>query len=151
MGPYFLLHVRAAPAGVAASFHRPDRHRDDRLLGLPIGIPCCGLSPLVLATGRLVAATVLLSPLLAGVEAQPIRWALAPVMALLVLGVLGTGLAYVINFALITSEGATGASVVTYLVPVTAAILGVAILGEPWTWLSVVGLVAILTGVSMAR
>jgi drug/metabolite transporter (DMT)-like permease len=61
------------------------------------------------------------------------------------------GFAYVINFVLIASEGATGASVVTYLVPVTAALLGVAILGEPWTWRSVAGLIAILVGVFMAR
>jgi drug/metabolite transporter (DMT)-like permease len=40
--------------------------------------------------------------------------------------------------------------VVTYLVPVIAALLEVAILGEPWTWLStaIAGLRAILTGVS---
>jgi drug/metabolite transporter (DMT)-like permease len=41
--------------------------------------------------------------------------------------------------------------VVTYLASVTAALLGVAILGEPLTWLSIAGLIAILTGVFMAH
>lgn len=110
-----------------------------------------GLSPLVLAAGQLVASTVLLTIPLAIGGGQTIRWSVVSVTALLVLGVLGTGLAYVINFALITSEGATGASVVTYLVPVTAALLGVVVLGEPWAWFSVAGLIAILVGVHMAR
>jgi drug/metabolite transporter (DMT)-like permease len=110
-----------------------------------------GLSPLVLAAGQLVASTAILAIPLPIAGDQPIRWSFVPVMALLILGILGTGLAYVINFALIASEGATGASVVTYLVPVTAALLGVAVLDEPWTWLSIAGLIAILTGVFMAR
>jgi len=110
-----------------------------------------GLSPLVLAAGQLAASTVILAIPLAIAGDQSIHLTVVPVMALLILGVLGTGLAYVINFALIASEGATGASVVTYLVPVTAALLGVAILGEPWTLLSAAGLVAILAGVYMAR
>lgn len=106
-----------------------------------------GLSPLVLAAGQLVAATALLAIPIPLAGLQPITWSLAPAVALLILGVLGTGIAYVINFALISSEGATGAAVVTYLVPVTAATLGVLILSEPWPWLSFVGLAAILGGV----
>ncbi len=51
--------------------------------------------------------------------------------ALLILGVLGTGFADVINFALIATEGVTGASVVTHLVLVTSALLGTVILAEP--------------------
>jgi len=61
---------------------------------------------------------------------QSIRWSVKPAIALVILGVVGTGLAYVINFALIASEGA---SVATYLVPVTAALLGVAVVGEQCT------------------
>jgi drug/metabolite transporter (DMT)-like permease len=86
------------------------------------------LSPLVLAAGQLAVSTALMTVLLAIAGNQPISWSPVPVIALLILGVLGTGLAYVINFLLIASEGAIGASVVTYLVPITAAVLGVAIL-----------------------
>jgi len=38
---------------------------------------------------------------------------------------------YVINYALITTEGPTAASVVTYLVPAVSVALGVTFLGEP--------------------
>lgn len=44
--------------------------------------------------------------------------------ALFILGLFGTGLAYVINYALIRSEGARGTSVVTYLVLAFAAVAG---------------------------
>ena len=40
------------------------------------------------------------------------------VAAIAVLGIVGTGFAYVLNYQIITSEGATVASTVTYLRPV---------------------------------
>jgi hypothetical protein len=50
------------------------------------------------------------------------------VASVIVLGVLGTGIAYVLNYRLIADEGATAASTVTYLIPIVAVILGVLIL-----------------------
>ena len=55
------------------------------------------------------------------------------VAALAVLGIVGTGFAYVLNYQIITSEGATVASTVTYLLPVVAIVLGVLVLGESVT------------------
>ena len=43
------------------------------------------------------------------------------VAAIAVLGIIGTGFAYVLNYQIITSEGATVASTVTYLLPVVGA------------------------------
>jgi len=110
-----------------------------------------GYSPLVLAFGQLCAATVLLALTL------PIAGGTAPrltgtvVLSVLVLGVLGTGVAYVINYALIANEGPTAASVVTYLVPAVAVALGVAFLGEPFGPNLLTGAVLILVGVAFVR
>lgn len=72
-------------------------------------------------------------------------------LAILVLGVLGTGLAYVINYALIATEGPTAASVVTYLVPAVAVGLGVTFLGEPIGPNLLTGAALILLGVALVR
>jgi len=52
------------------------------------------------------------------------------VAAVAILGIIGTGIAYVLNYQIITSEGATIASTVTYFLPVVAIVLGVLVLGE---------------------
>lgn len=68
----------------------------------------------------------------------------------LALAALGTGAAYVINYALIRTEGAAGASVVTYLVPVTSIALGAALLAEQLTLNMLAGALGILVGVAIA-
>ncbi len=62
----------------------------------------------------------------------------------MVLGVLGTGIAYVLNYQIITSEGATIASTVTYLLPVVAIVLGVLVLGESVTIAALAGIALVL-------
>ena len=71
--------------------------------------------------------------------------------AVLILGVICTGIALIINFQLIATEGATAASVVTYLVPVVALLLGVLALDEPATHALPLGGALILAGVALAR
>ncbi len=69
-------------------------------------------------------------------------------VSLLALGVLGTGLAYLLYFRLIRNVGATRATLVTYLLPCTAVLWGALLLHEhpgPNTFL---GLVLVLTGIS---
>jgi len=68
-----------------------------------------------------------------------------------ILGVLGTGVAYVLNYQIITSEGATIASTVTYLLPVVAIVLGVLVLGETVTAMALAGVVLVLAGVALTR
>ncbi|MGO9220867.1 MAG: EamA family transporter [Streptosporangiaceae bacterium] len=69
----------------------------------------------------------------------------------MVLGVLGTGIAYVLNYQIITSEGATIASTVTYLLPVVAIVLGVLVLGESVTIAVLAGIALVLAGVALMR
>jgi drug/metabolite transporter (DMT)-like permease len=68
-----------------------------------------------------------------------------------VLGIIGTGIAYVLNYQIITSEGATVASTVTYLVPVVAIVLGVLVLGESITAITLGGIALVLAGVALTR
>ncbi len=63
------------------------------------------------------------------------------------LGVLGTGLAYIWNTTVVNNWGAVRASTVTYLVPLVGVVAGAVVLGERVTTSSIVGGLAIITGV----
>ena len=67
------------------------------------------------------------------------------------LGIIGTGFAYVLNYQIITSEGATVASTVTYLLPVVAIVLGILVLGESITVTTLAGIALVLAGVALTR
>lgn len=76
---------------------------------------------------------------------------LTAVLAVVVLGVAGTGVAYVLNYALLTSDGPTTTSLVAYLIPVVAAVLGVLVLGEQLPPLAGLGAALVLLGVALVR
>lgn len=75
----------------------------------------------------------------------------SPVIALLVLGGVGTGVAYVLNYRIITDDGPILASTVTYLIPVVAVVLGLLMLDERVTTQLVLGVVGVLVGVALTR
>ena len=56
-----------------------------------------------------------------------------------------------LNYQIITSEGATIASTVTYLLPVVAIVLGVLVLGESVTLIVLTGIALVLAGVALTR
>lgn len=106
------------------------------------------VSPLVTALGALTAASLLMLP--GGVAQWPTDVPSAKVIAsLLVLGVIGTGLAYILYYALLAGPGASYAILVTYLVPAIALGYGVVLLGEPLTAAAVTGLALVLLGVAL--
>lgn len=109
--------------------------------------------PRTLAAGQLTAASVLPVPALplSLLTGLPAVVSLPSVGALLTLGALGTGMAYVLNYQLITDEGATRASVVTYLLPVVSVTLGWAVLGETAGWALLGGGVLVLAGVALVQ
>jgi len=109
-----------------------------------------GIPPLVLSAGQLIAATVLLAVVLpfAGLQPAHLRW--DATAALAVLGIFGTGIAYILNYRLITDVGTT-ASVVTYLLPIVAVILGAAVLSDKITIQIVGGMLIVLIGVAITR
>ncbi|MFL6144663.1 MAG: DMT family transporter [Labedaea sp.] len=109
------------------------------------------LTPTVLSTGQLIAASIVTAAALpfdgAGRAAANVgTWA-----ALCVLGVLGTGAAYVVNYTLLRMEGPVAASVVIYLLPVVAITLGVLTLRETITVWLVLGVGLVLTAVNISR
>lgn len=67
------------------------------------------------------------------------------------LGLGGTGLAYILYYYLVQKIGAVRASAVTYLPPIIAFLIGVALAGKPVTVLDVVAMVAILVGVGFIQ
>lgn len=74
-----------------------------------------------------------------------------PVLAsVIALGVLGTGLAYILNYRLIQDEGATTSSMVTYLLPIVAVILAAIVVGESITWNLFAGTAIVLAGVALS-
>jgi len=71
--------------------------------------------------------------------------------ALLFLGVLGSGLAFVLSYYLIHEIGPTRTSMVTYLFPLGGVILGVAFLNEELSWQLLVGAVLIILSLVVAN
>lgn len=91
-----------------------------------------GIAPQITATGQVTASTAMLIPLALAVD-QP--WTLAaPGIAtwacLLALAVLSTAVAYILYFRILASSGATNILLVTFLVPVSAILLGATVLHE---------------------
>jgi drug/metabolite transporter (DMT)-like permease len=91
-----------------------------------------GLTPLATATGQVTAATLLLLPIVLVVD-HP--WSLALPSArtwgaVLGIAVLCTAVAYILYFRILASAGATNLLLVTFLIPVSAILLGALFLGE---------------------
>jgi drug/metabolite transporter (DMT)-like permease len=105
--------------GMAAVFGRRFRHQ----------------SAMVIATGQIATAALMSLPLALMVD-QP--WTLPlpnalTITAILGLGILSTFVSPLLYFNLLKAAGTTGAIIVTFLVPVSALLLGVIILGEAFT------------------
>jgi drug/metabolite transporter (DMT)-like permease len=72
------------------------------------------------------------------------------ILALAVLGIVSTGLAYWLFYLLIDEAGAATASVITYVMPVVALTLGVGLPGEKLTNAAIAGLILIAVGAWLA-
>jgi drug/metabolite transporter (DMT)-like permease len=110
-----------------------------------------GVPPLALSAGQLLAATVLAAAVIpfAGLQPVHLRWDVLGAVAML--GIFGTGGAYVLNYRLIVEEGAAATAAVAYLLPVVSVLLGAAVLGDPITLHVVLGMVLVLAGVALAQ
>jgi drug/metabolite transporter (DMT)-like permease len=102
----------------------------------------------VLATGSMLAATVMLVPL-AALEApatDPTGWA---VLSLLALAIGGTAAAQLVLFRILRLYGARKMSLVTYLMPGFALVYGALLLDEAVSGAALAGLALILLGVAL--
>ena len=106
--------------------------------------------PLVAAAGQVTMSTLLILPLALLVD-RP--WTLAPPgpatwSALLGIALLSTALAYVIYFRILARAGATNLLLVTFLIPVSALVLGIGFLGEGLTPAHLGGMALIALGLA---
>lgn len=109
-----------------------------------------GVDPLEAATGQVTAGALMLIPFALFVD-RP--WGLTMPSAeiwaaVLGLGLLSTALAYVIYFRILARAGATNLLLVTFLVPVSAIVLGAAILGERLAAHEIAGTAVIVLGLA---
>lgn len=91
-----------------------------------------GINPIIAATGQLTASTIVLFPIILFVESP---WALPfpssdTWFAVLGLGALSTALAFILYYRVLATAGAVNISLVTFLIPVSAIVLGVLFLNE---------------------
>jgi drug/metabolite transporter (DMT)-like permease len=107
-----------------------------------------GVHSIVIAAGSLAMSCVVLAipALFLMPEAMPSAAAWGSVLAL---GVVATGLAYIMYFRLLEQIGATGAVAVTYLIPLFGMVWGALFLGEAMTPAMLAGCSLILAGVAI--
>ena len=110
-----------------------------------------GLKPEAAATTQLVMAAITLLPfyLYDGISQDNYRP--ATLFAMLALGILGSGVAYIWNFSIIAAAGSSIASSVTYLTPVVAIIGGWVFLGEALSWFEPVGALLVIIGAATSQ
>jgi drug/metabolite transporter (DMT)-like permease len=107
-----------------------------------------GVSPLEASSWQLALAALVTLPL-AAPTLPSAHLHLASAAAALALGLLGTGVGTLLYYYLLNSVGATRASTVNFLLPVTAVVWGALLLHEAVTVPILVGMAVILAGVAL--
>jgi drug/metabolite transporter (DMT)-like permease len=109
------------------------------------------LKPEATVFGQVSTSALTLLPfyLFGGLTVGPVT--LNAVAAMLALGILGTGLAYVMFYQLLAEVGSAIGSAVTYMSPIVGVILGLLVLGEQVTWNEPVGALIVLFGAAVAQ
>jgi len=115
------------------------------------------VTPLNLATevsvfGQISTAALTLLPiyLISGplITATP---EIQSVAAIVILGALGSGVAYLLYYKILDVVGSAIASSVTYITPIIAVILGVSLLGEQLHWYEPVGGLIVILGAAISQ
>jgi len=122
LGIAFLAHIGLLGAALFYSFGSVFGRRFRRL----------GITPLATATGQVTASSILLLPLALAID-QPWTLPLPGISTWLAIGglaLLSTALAYILYFRILATAGATNLMLVTFLIPLSAIILGAAFLTE---------------------
>ncbi|MFE7773693.1 DMT family transporter [Streptomyces sp. NPDC057445] len=111
-----------------------------------------GTPPVALSAAQLMTASALSALALpVGGGPAPVHVDATALIAVTVLGILGTGVTFHLNYRLIADEGATSAATVGYLLPVVSVALGALVLDERIGLRGLAGIVAVLVGVAMTR
>ena len=110
-----------------------------------------GVPPITVTAGQLCASVLIMLPLVLLFEAP---WQAAAAGAgtwasMLALAAFCTALAYILYFRLIETAGATNAILVTFLIPVTAILLGATLLNEVLELRHFLGMAMIAAGLAL--
>jgi drug/metabolite transporter (DMT)-like permease len=109
------------------------------------------LKPEVMAATQVTLGAITLLPffLINGVAKS--EFLLGPVLAMVALGVFGSGFAYIWNFTIMRDAGSAIASSVTYVTPLVAVLVGFIFLNEKLHWYEPAGAVIVLLGAAIAQ
>lgn len=104
-----------------------------------------GIKPLVAAAGQVTMSAALLVPAALTMDGMPSLMTAGPTtwMAVSALAVFSTAVAYVLYFRILSSAGSVNLMLVTFLMPVTALLLGTYLLSEPVRLIEIGGMVVI--------
>ena len=110
-----------------------------------------GLKPESAEATQLVKASITLLPLYLFDGISKDYYRINNVLAMVALGVLGSGFAYIWNFSIIQAAGSSIASTVTYLTPVVAVFVGWLFLGEKIAWHEPAGALLVILGAAISQ
>lgn len=110
-----------------------------------------GMSPLAFSFVNIGVAAVIMTIVAPAVALTPVHLDGWIVGSMVLLGCLGTGVAYIWNQNTLRAWGPTAASTVTYITPVVGVALGVLVLGEHVSWHEPVGAVIVFLGILLAQ
>lgn len=110
--------------------------------------PLPGITVGFMNVGMSAAIMLILTPFLA---LGPVRVNLWVVVSIVLLGCLGTGVAYYWSVNVLRAWGPTRQSTVTYVIPVVGVIFGVLILGDRLSWNEPVGAIVVLLGILLTQ
>jgi len=109
-----------------------------------------GIDPVVTAAGQVTASSIVLAPVAIYID-RPFSLdvpAIGTVAAIVSLAILSTAAAYILYFRILASAGATNLLLVTFLIPVSAILLGSLVLGESLELIHFLGMALIGFGLS---
>lgn len=109
------------------------------------------LQPESIAAGQVTMGALTLLPFFIYNGVEKYDYQPAPVLAMVALGVFGSGFAYIWNFRVMAIAGSAIASSVTYLTPVVAVIVGIIFLQESIYWYEPVGALIVLLGAAIGQ
>jgi drug/metabolite transporter (DMT)-like permease len=109
------------------------------------------LAPEVMAATQVTLGAITLLPLFLMDGIAKDEYRIGPVLAMIALGVFGSGFAYIWNFTIMRAAGSAIASSVTYVTPVVAVVVGLIFLQEKLHWYEPVGALVVLLGAAIAQ
>jgi len=125
------------------------------VIGAAISYSCAGIfgkrfkqeSPMVTSTGMLICSTIMMAPLaiFSGALGASVP-SIQEVAAVIGIASVSTAMAYLLYFRILASAGATNVLLVTFLIPVSALLLGIGVLGEVIHTLEFAGMGCIFLG-----